>query len=118
MLTSMAEFGQKQPFITRKLPVHIKIFFATLVLVLSAVGCSDHISRGKEVASPDGESYLIVDELDGPACEAPTVDGKLWNVPLHTPGKISAGEHKIACAAPITFVVRAGTIFHFEYWGP
>jgi hypothetical protein len=82
------------------------------------VGCTDHPLRGRELESTDGKSYLTVDELDGPACETLTVDGKPWLIPLYKPSEVPPGTHEISCVAPIKFVIRAGTIFHFDYWGP
>jgi hypothetical protein len=82
------------------------------------LGCSNHVSRGNGIRSPDGKTYLAVEEIDGPTCSVPTVDGKAWRFPLHTLGEISAGEHEIQCAAPVRFVVQPGTTYHFSYWGP
>jgi hypothetical protein len=99
-------------------PMRNLLIFVELGFVICTIGCSDHVLRGKEVASQDGKSYLTVDELDGPTCRAPTVDGKHWLFPVHVAGPIAPGEHEIRCAEPIKFVVRPGITFHFEYWGP
>jgi hypothetical protein len=98
--------------------MHIALCPTCLLALTLVAGCSDHVLRGKELASSDGKSYLVIEELDGPACETPIVDGRPWPYPVHVAGPISAGEHKIECIAPIKFVVREGTVFHFDYWGP
>jgi hypothetical protein len=90
--------------------------FAFATAIFSA--CSTQMSRGKEVPSDDGKSYLVVEELDGPLCATVFVDGKPWPHAVHVAGAVEPGEHEIKCAAPVKFIIRTGTVFHFMYWGP
>ena len=91
---------------------------AALLTLLVAVAACSQITRGKISKSTDGKTYLAVDELDGPACTAVYVDGKLWPHPVGTLGAIESGEHEIKCFAPIRFSIEPGTVFRFWYWGP
>jgi hypothetical protein len=90
------------------------------MIVALILSCSDREVRGKSVRSTDGNTYLVVEEPDGPACTTLYVDGQRWEHSLRTPGKISAGTHQIGCgdSATIGFEVQPGTTFHLDYWGP
>ena len=90
---------------------------ALLALLVGVAACSQ-ITRGRVSKSTDGGTYLAVDELDGPACTAVYVDGRLWPHPVGTPARIEPGEHEIKCFAPIRFSIEPGTVFRFWYWGP
>jgi hypothetical protein len=94
-----------------------------LVLAGAAVlllACSDRELRGKSVASKDGKTYLVVDDDNGGACGPILVDRKQWSANIHEPSEVSPGVHEISCGAGdgIKFQIRAGTTFHFNYWGP
>jgi hypothetical protein len=74
--------------------------------------------------SPDGKTYLAIDEGYGPACSV-TVDGHPWPKGLHVLGAVAAGTHTVACGlapgapeATLSIVIQDGTTFHFDYWGP
>jgi hypothetical protein len=88
-----------------------------LPFILLNAACSQ-ITRGSEINSADGKTYLVVAELDGPACTTVYLDGKPWPHAVGVAGAIEPGEHEIKCAAPIHFIVRPGTVFRFKYWGP
>jgi hypothetical protein len=88
----------------------------TAAIMVSA--CSQGDLRGKAVPSPDGGTYLVVDDNNGGLCGPIRVDGQEWKVSLHSPGRISPGVHAIECGTTIEFAIREGTTFHFEYWGP
>jgi len=93
---------------------------SVLLCVLGLQSCSKAILRGHEVSSPDGGTYLVVDDDNGGVCGSIRVDGRDWPQPLNTPHPIAPGTHSIACGdgAGLQFTVAAGTTFHFDYWGP
>jgi hypothetical protein len=90
----------------------------TSLVLLAAVAACSQVTRGKVSKSSDGNTYLAIDELDGPACTAVYVDGKPWPHPVGMAGAIEPGEHEIKCLAPIRFSIEPGTVFRFRYWGP
>ena len=94
----------------------LKVLILGWAVALTA-GCDKNL-RGYEEQSLDGGTYLVIDELNGPGCISAIVDDVPWPIPLHKAGKISPGPHEIKCPQPIKFVVRQGTTFHFDYWGP
>jgi hypothetical protein len=90
----------------------------SIVIVLSALGCTDRDLRGYSERSQDGRTYLVVDDDNGGGCGPILVDGKQWPHALHTAGPIGPGEHVIECGGEIGFKIKRGTTFHFDYWGP
>ena len=103
----------------RQITAHLTLLTAFCWLV-GLAGCGDGELRGKSVASPDGGTYLIVEDDNGGYCGPIKIDGVVWPAALHEPGPISPGEHQISCGdeSGITFTVKQGTTFHFDYWGP
>jgi hypothetical protein len=92
-----------------------------LLLATAAVwllACSERELRGSVVASPDGGTYLVVDDDNGGACGPILVDGKPWPYPIHVLGALAPGPHIIDCSGEISFALAEGTTFHFDYWGP
>jgi hypothetical protein len=90
-----------------------------VVIVCAGVTCNEGHLRGRAEPSPDGRTYLIIDDDNGGhACDVFIVDGAPWPHALHEKGEIAPGEHTIACGGEIGFVVPAGTTFFFNYWGP
>ncbi|MDH5821982.1 hypothetical protein QFW77_03105 [Luteimonas sp. RD2P54] len=93
---------------------------AALLLGLAGAlaGCAEdgHL-RGFVTDSPDGKTYLaIVDDHDG--CPI-LVDGRKWTAPTGRAREIAPGEHSIECyGGEIRFVIPAGVVFNFDYWGP
>jgi hypothetical protein len=89
-----------------------------LALAGALSGCGDdgHL-RGSVTDSSDGKTYLaIADEHDG--CSI-MVDGQRWTAPKGSPKEIGPGEHVIECgSSEIRFVIPAGVVFNFDYWGP
>lgn len=94
------------------------VLLAVLVALTGTVGCRDRELRGYSKPSRDGQTYLVVDDDNGGGCGPILVDGKRWPHPIHTPGPIAPGEHVIGCGGEIRFGIKAGMIFHFDYWGP
>ena len=93
---------------------------ALAAVAIFTAGCKGEL-RGRSVRSPDGKTYLVVDDNNGGACGSIFVDRRPWPHGLHAAGAIAPGVHQIACGDPdvfISFEVRAGTTFHFDYWGP
>ena len=74
--------------------------------------------RGKWLASPDGRTYLVVDDDNGGKCGPIKVDGHVWTAALYSPGGITPGVHEISCGSSAAVEIREGTTFHFNYWGP
>lgn len=74
--------------------------------------------RGYTVPSPDGKTYLVVDDNNGGGCGPILLDGKKWDYALHSPGPVKPGLRKIECGGEIQFEIKEGVTFHFDYWGP
>ena len=89
-----------------------------LFVALGLAGCESRELRGKVSASPDGKTYLAVDDDNGGKCGSILVDGRKWPHPLRTAGEIAPGRHVIACGGEIGFEIKTGTTFRFDYWGP
>ena len=86
-------------------------------LLLLSCGKSD--LRGRSTTSADGKTYLVV--VEAPGCAGLYVDGKPWPHALGARGLVPAGRRQISCADGgnhITFEVRRGQTFRFDYWGP
>ena len=85
-----------------------------------ASGCAQGELRGKSIPSPDGKTYLVVEDDNGGQCGSIKVDGLVWSTALHKPGPITPGMHEISCGddSGIGFKVQPGMTFHFDYWGP
>ena len=91
-----------------------------VIALVVGVGCGDRDLRGKYVRSTDGETYLMVDEQDGPVCNTLYLDGHRWPHALHVAGKVAPGTHQIGCdstGATLAFEAKVGTTYHFNYWG-
>jgi len=93
--------------------------FLFLAAIL-AVGCGDGELRGKSTPSQDGKTYLVVVDDNGGKCGGLFVDDQEWKFAINKPGEITPGPHSIRCGpdGAIEFEVKAGTTFHFDYWGP
>ena len=87
-------------------------------MAMQLTGCDDGILRGHVESSPDGKTYLAIEEGDG-SCSI-TVDGKPWSHPLKEAAPIVPGEHTVSsCGKPgIPITIEDGTVFRFDYWGP
>lgn len=103
-----------------RLPVCVLIF----VWLCMSAACEKRSLRGRVEASPDGKTYLSIDDDNGGGCPI-FVDGKRWSQRLGQAVAIAAGPHTVtfACGSlkqgsPYPIEVRRGTIFHFDYWGP
>lgn len=89
-----------------------------LLTTATGLGCHKRDLRGSSVASPNGQTYLVVDDDNGGECGPILVDRESWPHTIHAPGAIAPGRHVIECGAEIEFEIRPGTTFHFDYWGP
>jgi hypothetical protein len=91
------------------------VIFACLWLA----GCeNDGHLRGKVSPSADGKTYFAVLDDAGGQCGPVLLDGVIWAHPIGEYFKIEPGEHTIKCGAEISFIVPAGIMFGFDYWGP
>lgn len=98
-----------------------------LVVILAAISGSLYWKfeptldlRGHSFRSRDGKTSLVVDDVNGGSCGPLKVDGRIWRYPIHTPGPIEPGIHKIECGEGSwsEFKIRPAHTFHFDYWGP
>lgn len=88
-----------------------------LLLALVVSGCDDGHLRGYTTASPDGRTYLVIED-DYNGC-ALTVDGKPWLHAVGVAAPVAPGTRTIACnGGEIGFNIPEGVVFHFDYWGP
>ena len=74
--------------------------------------------RGRYKASPDGKTYLVIEDDNGGACAPLLVNKKEWPHELNSTGEVAPGEHTIECGSGISVKVHEGTTFYFNYWGP
>ena len=93
-------------------------FWTQLALFLFTLGCADRNVRGRSTKAADGLTYLSIEDDNGGKCGPIIVDGKPWPHPLKVAGPISPGTHQLKCGSDIAISIEAGTIFHFDYWGP
>jgi hypothetical protein len=92
---------------------------ALLILTtLAAVACDDGSLRGAVSKSADGKTYFSVIDDNGGKCGQIKVDGIAWHHPIQKVVQFEPGRHTISCGAEIAFIVPAGVVFKFDYWGP
>ena len=98
----------------------MKRFAALLLTFLLASACGERELRGTSTPSKDGRTYLVVVDDNGGKCGPLFVDGQEWKFAINEPGEITPGVHEIRCGSSgdTQFEVKAGTTFHFDYWGP
>ncbi len=96
----------------------LSLLCCLLLAAVATIACSKRDLRGRAVASPDGRTYLAVEDDNGGACGPILVDGRRWPHPIHVPGEIGPGRHVIECGTKIELEIPAATTFHFDYWGP
>jgi hypothetical protein len=97
-------------------------FVLVLVLVLVALftaACKRRDLRGAAKPSPDGKTYLVVDDDNNGACPL-MLDRQPWTLKKGVAGPVTPGVHSLGCKGEdgIAFRVEHGTTFHFDYWGP
>jgi hypothetical protein len=94
---------------------------ALLLAAILAGACGNGDIRGSASSSADGRTYLAIDDDNGGHCGGLIVDGHEWPHELHAPGAVEPGLHRIACGDTMNSLgvtVKAGTTYHFNYWGP
>ena len=93
-----------------------------IIAPMLLAACDDGDLRGRTESSPDGQTYFVIDDGNGDWCAARLmVDGAPWPHKLHAAGPINPGSHRVTCADTLNgfpFEVKAGTTYHFDYWGP
>ncbi|MBK7864036.1 MAG: hypothetical protein IPJ65_36615 [Archangiaceae bacterium] len=89
-----------------------------LLLLLVFLSCKrSEDLRGVEEKTPDGGTFLIVDDDGQGSCQL-FLDGR--RVKAHQPREVSPGPHQLDCGDPkstVTVTVHEGHTFHFTYWG-
>lgn len=83
-----------------------------------ALACVSRSTRGWWEHSSDGKTWLVIEDDNRTACRQIEIDGKPWPYAVHQRGSIEPGVHTMRCGVEIKFEIRAGTVFHFDYWGP
>lgn len=89
-----------------------------VVLLTLAAACGHRELRGRTSASPDGRTYLVIDDDDGGHCGPFRVDGRVWPHGLGVRGRVSPGVHVVSCGASLEARVDSGQTFRLDYWGP
>ncbi len=74
--------------------------------------------RGRYKSSPDGKTYLVIEDDNGGQCGPLLVDKKVWPHVLYSKGEIEPGERNIECGTWMGITVKEGTTYYFNYWGP
>jgi hypothetical protein len=98
-------------------PVPFRMIALT-ALSMVMTSCSDGHLRGSVSPSPDGLTYLAIDDDDGGLCGPILVDGVGWQHPIGAPARVEPGVHTIECGGQLSFEIPAGVVFRFNYWGP
>jgi hypothetical protein len=95
---------------------------ALLLGALLAASCGEGRDlRGRSEPSHDGATWLAIEDDNGGSCAPLLVDGEPWPHAAGVPGRVRPGPHRIACGRDdpgLEVSVQAGTVFHFDYWGP
>lgn len=89
-------------------------------LVACGESCAKGDLRGHVSPSADGGTYLAVEDDNGGGCEQIFIDQQPWPHQLHEPAPVVPGKHTISCenGGSISFIVKEGTTFRFDSWGP
>jgi len=93
-------------------------YYSFIIIILLFSGCSKGELRGNSRISLDKKTYLIIADDNGGECGDIFVDGKKWNYKLQQKRFILSGVHTIECGTEIEFIIKEGTTFTFDYWGP
>lgn len=98
------------------LAVAVAVFF--IKNILSRDPDTVYELRGRYKPSPDGKTYLVVEDDNGGQCGPLLLDNTPWAYELNRKGAVSPGDHRIDCGAGIMFTVPEGATYYFDYWGP
>ncbi len=99
----------------------VLLILLLLGLVFYIYSCRKRNLRGWWKDSNDGKTYLVIEAGDGGSGDDGNqcfLDGKPWPRKVGERGEIEPGEHEAGCPAKVGFVVKQGTEFHLDYWGP
>lgn len=94
---------------------------SSVLFAVALGGCFNSDLRGRWSDSPDGGTYLAIDERNGPGCQNLRVDEQEWPYDIGEPGPVEPGFRFIDCGRSgygIGVEVREGTTYRFNYWGP
>ena len=104
------------------LPTVARVLFSSCIAMsVLCAGCDGDL-RGSSAPSTDGASYLVVDDDNGGRCGPILVDGRRWPHRIGERGRITAGQHRIACCVAsdqdMVVEIAEGRVYTFDYWGP
>jgi hypothetical protein len=91
-----------------------------VLLMALAPACKQRDLRGTARPSPDGKTYLVIDDDKNGACPL-ELDGRPWTAKKGVAVPVMPGVHEIDCVGTkpgTSFEVHAGTTLRFDYWGP
>ena len=98
-----------------------------LILIICAI-VAEHIFsldpdatyelRGRYKESSDGKTYLVIEDNNGGQCGPLLVDNNEWPHSLNEKGRVDPGEHSIECGTSMEVLIKEGTTYYFNYWGP
>ena len=86
-------------------------------LILSVFACKRGDLRGVYQPSKDGKTYLVVADDNGGACPL-KLDGAKWAHAKGEAGLVRPGRHTLTSCIDVSFNIKEGTIYTFDYWGP
>jgi hypothetical protein len=109
-------------FIKYLLIVFLILLAAVVILVvinnLNRDSDATYELRGRFKSSPDGKTYLVIEDNNGGNCGPLLVDKKEWLHGLNGKGEVVPGKHSIECGTWMGVTVQEGTTYYFDYWGP
>lgn len=96
----------------------MRVFLFLIFIIFTIQGCTKTELRGYSEASEDGQTYLVVMDDNGGNCGPIIVNNEEWPYSIGERGSVNAGEQNIECGGVISFDIKKGTTFYFNYWGP
>lgn len=111
----------------KKLIIYLLGAPLALLIIILAIGTQHILSldpdaiyelRGRYKESPDGKTYLAIEDDNGGQCGPLLVNGKEWQHSLNNKGQVAPGEHSIECGTGMEVTIKEGTTYYFNYWGP
>lgn len=96
----------------------IGVFITLSSLVVNQDPDMTYELRGRYKASLDGKTYLVIEDNNGGGCGPLYVNKKIWSHKLNKKGEVISGTNSIECGTKMSIIIKEGTTYYFDYWGP